>query len=401
VKYTLKGKQVWWWVFNDSLSALGSILDSQGYAVVDDFYDTSTLRSDVLAKYKAGQLPTKGGLIDGRDGRNTPYGNENVRGDWIGWFDGTDEGWNTNSSLPDYLLKVSTLVEQLKEHCGGDGKGLGGIKTRSRCMVTCYPPRSRYTKHVDNGGGISNGRRLTTLIYMNQGWEKGDGGELAVYEKGGKKRIKDVEPLAGRLVLFWSDERVPHEVLESMKDRYTVTIWFFDGEEWEEAKRRGIIPKPTELESGAKVAFVPSEEHEAREPDGSDLKDVVVTNEPFVEVGETPKLNNLNTGAVKDAKDVVAPSPEAVPAPVPPAPPTISHNIDKTPTSVVVTFGPFPDLETLASSTLDVDVSTKTVIVLADGVDKVEVGIREGFDGDKVKAKMKKKRLQLIVTIER
>lgn len=38
----------------------------------------------------------------------------------------------------------------------------------------------------------------------------------------------DVEPLAGRLVLFWSDRRVPHEVLPAYKDRYCITVWFFD-----------------------------------------------------------------------------------------------------------------------------------------------------------------------------
>jgi hypothetical protein len=88
----MKGKKAWWWVFDDSLSTIGSILDDEGYVVVDDFYDTSTLLSDVSSKYKAGLLPTKGGLIDGRDGRNTPYGDDNVRGDWIGWFDG-NESW--------------------------------------------------------------------------------------------------------------------------------------------------------------------------------------------------------------------------------------------------------------------------------------------------------------------
>ena len=42
--------------------------------------------------------------------------------------------------------------------------------------MTCYPPGSRYTKHVDNGGRMSNGRRLTTLLYLNEDWAPGDGG---------------------------------------------------------------------------------------------------------------------------------------------------------------------------------------------------------------------------------
>ena len=39
-------------------------------------------------------------------------------------------------------------------------------------------------------------------------------------------RLSDVAPLANRLVLFWSDARVPHEVLPSHADRYAVSIWY-------------------------------------------------------------------------------------------------------------------------------------------------------------------------------
>ena len=36
---------------------------------------------------------------------------------------------------------------------------------------------------------------------------------------------------AGRVVLFWSDKRVPHEVLPAHAHRYAVTVWYFDGVE--------------------------------------------------------------------------------------------------------------------------------------------------------------------------
>ena len=40
--------------------------------------------------------------------------------------------------------------------------------------------------------------------------------------------VVDVAPLYNRLVLFWSDARVPHEVLPSRVDRYALSIWYED-----------------------------------------------------------------------------------------------------------------------------------------------------------------------------
>ena len=60
------------------------------------------------------------------------------------------------------------------------------------------------------------------VLYLNEAWQPGDGGELALY-------IDDkqycIEPVAKRLLLFRSD-KVPHEVLETHKDRYSLTGWF-------------------------------------------------------------------------------------------------------------------------------------------------------------------------------
>ena len=42
--------------------------------------------------------------------------------------------------------------------------------------------------------------------------------------------VRDVAPLDGRLVLFWSDSRCPHEVLPAHRERYAVSVWFSDAE---------------------------------------------------------------------------------------------------------------------------------------------------------------------------
>ena len=66
-------------------------------------------------------------------------------------------------------------------------------------------------------------------------------------------RLTDVAPLGGRLVLFKSDARVPHEVLPARSPRYAVTLWYFDAN----ARTRtsdeegGVGAKMTEAEKRA------------------------------------------------------------------------------------------------------------------------------------------------------
>ena len=46
-----------------------------------------------------------------------------------------------------------------------------------------------------------------------------------------------IAPLGNRLLLFYADARVPHEVLPSKADRYAVTLWFYDVDEVRRANR--------------------------------------------------------------------------------------------------------------------------------------------------------------------
>ena len=91
-------------------------------------------------------------------------------------------------------------------------------------MVTCYPGGgARYMKHVDTMA--SSNRVLTAICYLNEDWVPAHGGQLRLHLPTGPC---DVEPLMGRLLLFWSDKRCPHEVLPSFRVRYAATMWFFD-----------------------------------------------------------------------------------------------------------------------------------------------------------------------------
>ena len=46
-------------------------------------------------------------------------------------------------------------------------------------------------------------------------------------------------PLLDRVVAFFADYRVPHEVLPAHTDRLAITLWYFDRDEYDGARQRG------------------------------------------------------------------------------------------------------------------------------------------------------------------
>ena len=63
---------------------------------------------------------------------------------------------------------------------------------------------------------------ISMIIYLNENWEPGNGGQLEILDK--NRELQLVDPIAKRCVLFKSD-KVPHAVLKSFKDRYSLTGW--------------------------------------------------------------------------------------------------------------------------------------------------------------------------------
>jgi SM-20-related protein len=85
-----------------------------------------------------------------------------------------------------------------------------------------YPAGSAYARHIDRLVG-SDARAISTVLYLNEGWQPEDGGALRIYLGGG--RSADVLPEGGRLVAFLSD-RFEHEVLPATRERLSFTGWF-------------------------------------------------------------------------------------------------------------------------------------------------------------------------------
>lgn len=87
-----------------------------------------------------------------------------------------------------------------------------------------YSPGAFYKKHLDAFKGQSN-RVLTTVLYLNPEWQPEDGGQLLIYAADSDTVIETVNPNFGTFVIFLS-EQFPHEVVKSMRDRYSIAGWF-------------------------------------------------------------------------------------------------------------------------------------------------------------------------------
>lgn len=83
-----------------------------------------------------------------------------------------------------------------------------------------YGPGGHYLRHRDAFPGQDH-RRVTAIVYLNDGWVPADGGALRLH----LEPPSDIAPTIDRLVIFRS-EVVEHEVLPSHADRWALTAWF-------------------------------------------------------------------------------------------------------------------------------------------------------------------------------
>ncbi|KAJ0403031.1 hypothetical protein P43SY_009572 [Pythium insidiosum] len=81
----------------------------------------------------------------------------------------------------------------------------------------CFP------LHFDSYG--DDGKCLTAVLYLNDAWQPGDGGEIVLYPFPQRARVV-VRPGDGDLVLF-SSQQMLHRVLPSRRARYCLTTWMY------------------------------------------------------------------------------------------------------------------------------------------------------------------------------
>ena len=134
-----------------------------------------------------------------------------IRGDVISWLEHEDA---TDSA---FLAQMESLRSGLNERLF-----LGLFDYESHYAI--YSAGMGYAKHLDVLQGKKN-RILSTVLYLNQDWQEGDGGELDVYDANGETVIATLQPRLGTMIIFLS-ETFPHAVRLSNTTRRSIAGWF-------------------------------------------------------------------------------------------------------------------------------------------------------------------------------
>jgi len=194
---------------NKNLELAIQQLSEQGYYVWDDYVSSEEV--DGLVSIAKEDIMS-GDFKKAGIGKQAHFQlDRSVRGDYIQWL---DRG-NQHDLIHQFLDRIDLLKNTLNETCY---LGLKDFETH----FAVYPENTFYKKHVDRFQQNAH-RVISFVLYLNEKWQDGDGGELALYLDSQTKKVK---PLAGRLLLFRSE--LEHEVLLSYKERFSITGWMLD-----------------------------------------------------------------------------------------------------------------------------------------------------------------------------
>jgi SM-20-related protein len=179
--------------------------------VVPDFLarePVTALRDEGARRRAAGEFHA---ATVGRAGREEH--DASIRGDSICWL-GVD-----TSTPPE-----GALIAQLYALCVAlNGALFLGI-TEVEAHYACYPPGAGYLRHVDRFRDDA-ARVISLVLYLNDDWRDGDGGELRIYAtRDAAEPACELAPRGGTLVAMRS-EAIAHEVLPSSAERWSIAGW--------------------------------------------------------------------------------------------------------------------------------------------------------------------------------
>ena len=196
----------------DALSRIAAGLQKEDQVCCPDFLSEGrvlALRRECQALHRAGRFHAAG---VGRESVLEPM----VRGDEILWLE------EEESQAPEGVRLLQDEFSRLREAINAETfLGLQDFEGH----YALYPAGTRYARHVDRFK--SDDRRvISVVLYLNEAWGLGDGGELCLYRSLADSRpVAQIVPQGGTLVCFLS-ENMPHEVLQARRPRLSVTGWF-------------------------------------------------------------------------------------------------------------------------------------------------------------------------------
>jgi SM-20-related protein len=203
-------------ILNEELPVLDKIIDDlvdKGFCIIDNLLHTEQAQSikNRLLELKDEDEFKKSGI-----GKTVLHRvDESIRGDFIRWIE-TDD---LPPSIECYYHFIENFIALANRSLFLNLKDL-------ESHYTYYPPGKGYLKHRDRFREKPH-RVLSMVYYLNENWQLGDGGELDIFDNRIKK-LETIAPRMNRLVIFKSE--MVHEVLPSIKSRYSLTTWLLDKE---------------------------------------------------------------------------------------------------------------------------------------------------------------------------
>lgn len=195
---------------SSSYLSIADGLAESGYAVTEQFLSPAEINAILaLEEFKKGMLQfRRAGIGKAQDHQI----NEGIRGDFIQWVDKE----SALAPIQVYFNKLIDLIASLNQNLFLSLKDF-------EIHMTIYPAGTYYKRHLDQFKADDH-RKLSVILYLNEGWQEEHGGQLRMYLNG---ETKDILPEAGRLVCFRSDA-IEHEVLPATRERLSLTGWILD-----------------------------------------------------------------------------------------------------------------------------------------------------------------------------
>jgi SM-20-related protein len=194
-------------------AALVEDLAESGWGRVQDFLDAAActrLRRRLRYRLRRGSFSA---ATVGRAAARARI--ESIRGDRLCWLQ-ADSG---NAAERDWFERLDRLAETFNHEL------YAGIR-RWEGHFAVYPPGAFYRRHIDRFRD-DDARVISTVLYLNPRWRPEYGGQFRLFvpDPDHGETSVDIQPEQGTLVCFLSD-RIPHEVLETTRDRLSIVGWF-------------------------------------------------------------------------------------------------------------------------------------------------------------------------------